>query len=77
MSGPEQRREPPDLAFRTSAAPGLDEDDVFAALFGLPGQGAFWGDGVPMPPPGDGPWDEERERRRRHQDTLRRWPPTR
>jgi len=67
--------------FRTAAAPGLEEDDLFAALFGLPGGGVLWGEGVPPAPAAppapapDAPWDEERERRRRHEDALRRWPP--
>jgi len=66
---------PPDLVFRSAAAPGLDEDDLFAAMLGLPGDGVLWGQALPpVPPDGDG-WDEERERRRRHDDVLRRWRP--
>lgn len=65
-----------DLRFRTLAAPGLDEDDLFAALYGFPGAGVLWGHGVPPAfPPGDDPWDALRERRRRHADLLGRWPP--
>ncbi|MBI2684004.1 MAG: hypothetical protein HYX33_01205 [Actinobacteria bacterium] len=60
--------------FRTLAAPGLDEDDLFAALHGLPGTGAFWGEGLPTafsaPEPS---WDEAAARRERHERVLRRW----
>ncbi|HWH14101.1 MAG TPA: hypothetical protein VNT51_05095, partial [Miltoncostaeaceae bacterium] len=73
---PPGRRPPPDeVLFRTAAAPGLEEDDLFAALAGLPGTGALWGDGMPRPGAPETPWDEERERRRRHEAALRRWPP--
>jgi hypothetical protein len=69
--------EPPDITFRTASAPGLEEDDLFAALHGLPGHGGLWGEGLPAAasPPVDEPWDEERERRRRHREVLRRWGP--
>jgi len=66
---------PPDLVFRSAAAPGLDEDDLFAALMGLPGSGVLWGDALPPVPVDREEWDEERERRRRHDDLLRRWRP--
>lgn len=66
-----------EVVFRTAAAPGLEEDDLFLALHGLPGPGAVWGDGLPPPGPPEPPWDEDRERRRRHEDLLRRWPPGR
>lgn len=72
---PPPPRRQPDLEFRTAAAPGLDEDDLFAALYGLPVPGPFWGDGVPPDRPDpDAPWDEDRERRRRHAEVLERWP---
>ena len=64
--------EPP--VFRSLAAPGLDEDDLFAALHGLPGAGAFWGDGLPTAFPAPEPhWDETTARRERHETLLRRW----
>lgn len=65
--------------FRTLAAPGLDEDDLFAAMHGLPGRGALWGDaGQPparaFPPAQDqARWDPAGERRRRHVEMLRKW----
>lgn len=66
---------PPDLVFRSAAAPGLDEDDLFAAILGLPGDGVLWGQALP-PMPSDGEaWDQDRERRRRHDEVLRRWRP--
>jgi hypothetical protein len=70
---PEDHRVLPDVTFRSASAPGLDEDDLFAAILGLPGTGALWGDGRPAPTSDDLPWDEERERRQRHEETLRRW----
>ena len=66
----------PDLVFRSLAAPGMEEDDIFAALLGLPGTGAFWGDAHPSPygdPSGD--WSEDEEHRRRREEILRRWDP--
>lgn len=64
----------PDLTFRSLAAPGLEEDDIFAALLGVPGTGAFWGDGHPSPyVPTEEEWSEEVERRRRREEILRRW----
>ena len=73
---PARRRPPEDIGFRSLAAPGLDEDDLLAAIYGPPGAGVLWGDGRP---PAYGPpelaWDEDAERRRRHEDLLRRWPP--
>jgi hypothetical protein len=64
-----------EIVFRSLAAPGLEEDDLFIALNGLPTPGSFWGDGwTPSPGrSGDGPWDQEAERRRRHEEMLRRW----
>ncbi|MBM3634010.1 MAG: hypothetical protein FJW99_01775 [Actinobacteria bacterium] len=75
---PDDRVDPdPDMVFRSLAAPGMEEDDIFAALLGLPGKGAFWGDDHPSPyrPSGDEEWSEEAERRRRHEEILRRWDP--
>ncbi len=73
---------PPPLheqSFRTLAAPGLDEDDLFAAMHGLPGRGALWGDADHPParafPPAQDQtrWDPAGERRRRHVEMLRKW----
>jgi len=69
VSGPE----PDDLQFRSLSAPGLEEDDVFAALRGLPVPSPFWGDGWPAPRDPDRPWDESAERRRRHEQLLAKW----
>lgn len=82
-SDPPPPGDPPPLdeqAFRTLAAPGLDEDDLFAALHGLQGRGALWGErGTRTFPPSRDQrgWDPVDERRRRHLDVLRRWDPTR
>ena len=66
--------DPEDTVFRSLAAPGLEEDDLFAAMSGLPVPGPFWGDGWPRRPSrGDGPWNEEQERRRRHEELLEKW----
>lgn len=66
---------PDEMEFRSLAAPGLEEDDVFAALYGLPGEGGMWGEGLPDAfGPIESPWDESRERTRRMDETLSRWP---
>ena len=66
----------PDMVFRSLAAPGMEEDEIFAALLGLPGQGAFWGDSHPSPyGPVEEDWSEDAERRRRREEILRRWDP--
>ncbi len=65
--------DPEDTVFRSLAAPGLEEDDIFVAMCGLPVPGPFWGDGWEARPPGDRPWDEEAERRRRHEELLEKW----
>jgi len=64
-----------ETVFRSLAAPGLEEDDLFIALNGLPVPGPFWGDGWPAQPrpASDGPWDAEAERRRRHECLLHKW----
>ena len=63
-----------DPVFRSLAAPGLDEDDLFVAMQGLPVPSPFWGDGWPAPRPAeDLPWCEEEQRRRRHEELLRKW----
>ena len=65
-----------EVVFRTLAAPGLEEDDLFAAMYGLPGSGVLWGDGLPSAfTPPDSPWDPGEERRRRHEELLRKWRP--
>jgi len=67
---------PDDVAFRTLAAPGLDEDDLFAALCGMPGE-LLWGGGRPSafdPPESRAGWTPEEERSRRHVEVLSRWP---
>jgi len=69
-------RLPDDLRFRSLHAPGLDEDDVFLALWGMPA-GGLWGEGRPRARRADDePWDEARERRRRHEALMRKWPPS-
>jgi hypothetical protein len=68
------RRVPDDLCFRSAAAPGLDEDDLFIALMVGSAVSALWGDGRPWPDAArDDAWDEERERRRRHERLMREW----
>jgi len=56
--------------------PLLDEDDIFAAILGLPGTGAFWGS-VPASPSAqqEPEWSEEADRRRRREEILGRWEP--
>jgi hypothetical protein len=80
VSAPRPGFDRPDdeLVFRTLAAPGLEEDDLFAAMYGLPGKGVLWGDGRPTAfAPADEEWDAEAERRRRHEALLRKWSPPR
>ena len=70
MTDPLEAQEVP---FRSLAAPGLDEDDLFAALHGLP-DGTVWGQGRPATLGSLEPvWDPEAERRRRHRALLRKW----
>jgi hypothetical protein len=72
--GPDGDRLPDDTAFRSAAAPGLDEDDLFIALMVGSAVSALWGQGRswPDPDPDEG-WDPERERRRRHERLMRSW----
>lgn len=75
---PRATRQLGDVVFRTLAAPGLEEDDLFAAMYGLPGEGVLWGDGVSVAfDPVDVAWDDEAERRRRHEALLAKWRPER
>ncbi|MDH3226112.1 MAG: hypothetical protein OEM67_03375 [Thermoleophilia bacterium] len=68
--------DPDEIEFRTIAAPGLEEDDVFAAMYGMPGEGALWGEGMPDSFPRTEPeWSAERVRHNRHHELLRKWPP--
>lgn len=67
---------PDDMEFRTMAAPGLEEDDVFAAMYGAPGDGALWGEGLPDRFPTTEPeWSAAQVRQNRHEELLRKWPP--
>lgn len=60
--------------FRSLAAPGLEEDDLFVAMQGLPVPSPFWGEGWPaLRRDDDRPWCEDEERRRRHEELLRKW----
>jgi hypothetical protein len=60
--------------FRSLAAPGLEEDNLFFALQGLPVPSTFWGEGWPaLRRDDDRPWCEDDERRRRHEALLRKW----
>ena len=67
-------QDPREVPFRSLAAPGLDEDDLFAALHGLPSGCVVWGEGRPgtFGPP-EPAWDPEAERRRRHRELLSKW----
>ncbi len=67
--------DPDAIVFRTLAAPGLDEDDVVAAMSGQSGRGACWGDGMPPPVAAPGHAEPASERQRRHDEILRRWHP--
>ena len=69
-------RAPDDVTESAPTEPGLDEDDIFAAILGLPGTGAFWGSVPASPPAGQEPeWSEEADRRRRREEILRKWVP--
>ena len=62
--------------FSTVFAPGLEEDDLFAAMYGMPGGGTLWGDGVPDRFPQVTPdWEDDNVRRRRHESMLEKWEP--
>ncbi len=61
---------------RTPVAPALDDDEIFAAILGLPGAGAFWGSVPASPSAQQQPeWSEEADRRRRREEILRKWVP--
>ena len=65
-----------DVVFRTLAAPGLEEDDLFAAMdAGRPD--TLWGAGLPVPFASAPEEDESPDvaRRRRHDELLKRWHP--
>jgi hypothetical protein len=66
---------PDDIGFRSLAAPGLEEDDLLAPIYGPP-DAALWGDGRPPALGPDGPLDPAGERRRRHERLLAKWPPS-
>ena len=65
-----------EMVFRTMAAPGLEEDDVFAAM-ARPGEpGTLWGEGRPESFGRTEPdWSVDRAREDRHAELLRKWPP--
>jgi len=66
-----------DPEYRSPAAPGLDEDELFAAMQGLPGRGALWGEGRPDSfGPSESGWDAARERHARHARLMAKWEPT-
>lgn len=68
---------PDDLGFRSLAAPGLDEDDLYAAMVGIPGE-LLWGAGRPnafAPDPATSAPTPDEERRRRHREILDKWKP--
>jgi hypothetical protein len=69
------RRDDEDVpVFRSLAAPGLEEDDLFVAMQGFPAPSAFWGEGWPaLRRDDDRPWCEDEERRRRHEALMRKW----
>jgi hypothetical protein len=65
-----------EVVFRTLAAPGLEEDDLFAVRAEAP-PGSVWGDGLPPAfAPSDETPDSDAERRRRHERLLAKWDPT-
>jgi hypothetical protein len=63
--------DPDAMVFRSLAAPGLDEDDVIAAMLGRRAAGSIWGDGFPV---SVAPPTRDSERQRRHDEILGRWP---
>ena len=71
-------RAPDDVTESAPTEPGIDEDDIFAAILGLPGTGAFWGS---VPSSGSASaqqepeWSEEADRQRRREEILRKWVP--
>ncbi len=77
MAGDDRPGPDPAMAFRSLAAPGLEEDDLVAARYGASRPDAIWGDGRPSPFPACGgeSADDDANRRRR-EEILRRWDPT-
>jgi hypothetical protein len=69
-------RAPDDVTESAPTEPGIDEDDIFAAILGLPGTGAFWGS-VPSSASAqqEPEWSEEADRQRRREEILRKWVP--
>ena len=69
-------RAPDDVTESAPTEPGIDEDDIFAAILGLPGTGAFWGS-VPSSAAAqqEPEWSEEADRQRRREEILRKWVP--
>jgi len=62
--------------FSTVFAPGLEEDDLFAAMYGMPGEGALWGEGVPDRASQTEPdWTSASARQQRHEEMLKKWHP--
>lgn len=71
-----ERPDPDAVRFRTLAAPGLDEDEIFAALAGSATPESIWGQAMPSAHPSAPEADDvETARRRRHQEVLGRWAP--
>ena len=62
-----------EAAFRSLAAPGLDEDDLFLAMQGPPGPRSLLGRRAAPGRPDTEGWCQESERRRRHEELLRKW----
>ena len=67
--------DPDAIVFRTLAAPGLDEDDIVAAMSGPSARGGCWGDGMPPPVAAPSRPDPASERQCRHDEILKRWHP--
>lgn len=66
-----------EVVFRTLAAPGLEEDDLFAAMCADARTDVIWGDGRPTTFPTTlEEADGDEERRRRHRELLTKWAPS-
>lgn len=75
---PERSGGDDEVVFRTLAAPGLDEDDLFAAR-SPGGETAPWGTGAPSTFAADesvDAADPDAERVRRHRELMAKWAPT-